>query len=500
VAAPALDFRLRVAMVPVRQRNNVKVRMMPDGARGAVAPADFGFISAIVAVATIGGFMFGYDSGVINGTQKGLEAAFGLDRLGIGVNVGAILVGSAIGAFGAGRLSDRIGRRGVMMLAAVLFLVSAALAGAASSSALFIIARVVGGFGVGAASVTSPVYISEVTPAHVRGRLSSVQQVMIITGLTGAFVANFLLAHYAGGSTASWWLGLPAWRWMFWLQAAPAAVYFLGLLAIPESPRFLIMRGREAEGRRVLTRLFGAAEADRKIPQIQASLAADHHKPKLSDLIDKTTGHVRPIVWAGIGLAIFQQFVGINVVFYYGAALWEAVGFSERDALMTNILSGALSIGACLLTIALVDRIGRKPLLLIGSAGMAVTLAAVAYAFSTAVTGAGGAVSMPGHNGVIALVAANLYVIAFNLSWGPIMWVMLGEMFPNQIRGSGLAVAGFAQWIANAAVSVSFPTLAHSPGLAATYFGYAFFAAVSFFFVRALVRETRGRELEQMQG
>ena len=386
MAAPALDFRLRVAMVPVRQRNNVKVRMMPDGARGAVAPVDFGFISAIVAVATIGGFMFGYDSGVINGTQKGLEAAFGLDRLGIGVNVGAILVGSAIGAFGAGRLSDRIGRRGVMMLAAVLFLVSAALAGAASSSALFIIARVIGGFGVGAASVTSPVYISEVTPAHVRGRLSSVQQVMIITGLTGAFVANFLLAHYAGGSTASWWLGLPAWRWMFWLQAAPAAVYFLGLLAIPESPRFLIMRGRETEGRRVLTRLFGAAEADRKIPQIQASLAADHHKPKLSDLIDKTTGHVRPIVWAGIGLAIFQQFVGINVVFYYGAALWEAVGFSERDALMTNILSGALSIGACLLTIALVDRIGRKPLLLIGSAGMAVTLAAVAYAFSTAVT------------------------------------------------------------------------------------------------------------------
>jgi SP family sugar:H+ symporter-like MFS transporter len=474
--------------------------MMPNGAKGAVAPVDFGFIIAIVAVATIGGFMFGYDSGVINGTQKGLQAAFALDRLGIGVNVGAILVGSAIGAFGAGRLSDRIGRRGVMRLAAVLFLISAGLAGAASNSALFIIARIIGGFGVGAASVTSPVYISEVTPAHVRGRLSSIQQVMIITGLTGAFLANFLLARYAGGSTAPWWLGLPAWRWMFWLQAAPATVYFLGLLIIPESPRYLIMHGRVDEGRQVLTRLFGEAEADRKIPQIQASLAAHHHKPKLSDLIDKTTGRVRPIVWAGIGLAIFQQFVGINVVFYYGAALWEAVGFSERDALMTNVLSGALAIGACLLTIATVDRIGRKPLLLFGSAGMAVTLAALAYAFSTAVTGAGGAVAMPGHNGLIALIAANLYVVAFNLSWGPIMWVMLGEMFPNQIRGSGLAVAGFAQWIANAAVSVSFPTLAHSPGLAPTYFGYAFFAALSFFFVRAMVTETRGRELEHMHG
>lgn len=461
---------------------------------------NFGFIAAIVAVATIGGFMFGYDSGVINGTQKGLESAFDLGRLGIGVNVGAILVGSAIGAFGAGRLSDAIGRRGVMMLAAVLFLVSALIAGAAGGSAWFIIARIIGGLGVGAASVISPVYISEVTPANVRGRLSSVQQVMIITGLTGAFVANYFLAAYAGGSTAEFWLGYPAWRWMFWLQAIPALIYLLALLIIPESPRYLVVKGREADAHRVLTRLFGAAEADRKVSEIRASLAADHHKPKLADLVDKATGKIRPILWTGIGLAVFQQLVGINVVFYYGATLWEAVGFSENDALLINILSGALSIGACLLTIALVDRIGRKPLLLIGSAGMAVTLAIVAYAFSTAVTGADGAVSLPGNNGVLALVSANLYVIFFNVSWGPVMWVMLGEMFPNQIRGSGLAVSGFAQWIANAAISVSFPTLAVSPGLAVTYLGYAFFAAISFFFVRAMVHETRGRELEDMQG
>jgi SP family sugar:H+ symporter-like MFS transporter len=323
---------------------------------------------------------------------------------------------------------------------------------------------------------------------------------MIITGLTGAFVANFVLARYAGGSTEALWLDLPAWRWMFWLQAIPAAIYFFALLIIPESPRYLVVKGQEPRAHAVLTRLFGTAEADRKVAEIRASLASDHHKPKLSDLIEKTSGRVRPIVWAGIGLAVFQQLVGINVVFYYGATLWEAVGFSEDYALQTNILSGVLSIGACLATIALVDRIGRKPLLLIGSAGMAVTLATVAYAFSTAVTGADGAVSLPGNNGVIALVAANLYVIFFNMSWGPIMWVMLGEMFPNQIRGSGLAVAGFAQWIANAAVSVSFPALAVSPGLAVTYTGYAFFAAVSFFFVRAMVNETKGRELEEMEG
>ena len=467
---------------------------------GNAAKVNMAFIAAIVAVATIGGFMFGYDSGVINGTQKGLESAFDLGSLGIGVNVGAILVGSSIGAFGAGRMADIIGRRGVMMLSAILFLVSALLAGAAGSSAIFIIARIVGGLGVGAASVISPVYISEVTPAAVRGRLSSVQQVMIISGLTGAFVANFVLARYAGGSTADLWMGFPAWRWMFWLQAIPAAIYFLALLVIPESPRYLVARGQDDRAHAVLTKLFGSAEATRKVADIRASLAADHHRPQLSDLVDKASGRIRPIVWTGIGLAVFQQLVGINVVFYYGATLWEAVGFSEDYALQTNILSGVLSIGACLATIAMVDRIGRKPLLRIGSAGMAVTLATVAYAFSTAVTGADGAVSLPGNNGIIALVAANLYVIFFNMSWGPIMWVMLGEMFPNQIRGSGLAVAGFAQWIANALVSVSFPSLVVWPGLATAYVGYALFAAISFFFVRGMVNETKGRELEDMVG
>ncbi len=457
-------------------------------------------VALVVAVATIGGFMFGYDSGVINGTQNGLEAAFNLGRLGIGINVGAILVGSSIGAFIAGRLSDLIGRRGTMMLAAVLFLASALAAGAATSSAIFILARIVGGLGVGAASVTSPVYISEMTPAGIRGRLSSVQQVMIITGLTGAFLANFVLARWAGGSTASLWFGFAAWRWMFWLQAIPAAIYFVALLTIPESPRYLVARGRETEAHAVLSRLLGEAEADRKVREIRASLAADHHRPRLSDLVDKRTGRIRPVLWAGIGLAVFQQLVGINVVFYYGATLWQAVGFTEDYALQINILSGTLSIGACLATIALIDRIGRKPLLLIGSAGMAVALALVAWAFSTAVTDAHGSLVLPGHFGLVALISANVYTVFFNLSWGPVMWVMLGEMFPNQIRGSALAVAGFAQWIANAAISVSFPSMAEKPGLAITYVLYAAAAAISFFFVRATVQETRGRELEDMEG
>ncbi|WP_041373551.1 sugar porter family MFS transporter [Phenylobacterium zucineum] len=466
---------------------------------GEAARVNMAFIGAIVAVATIGGFMFGYDSGVINGTQDGLESAFNLSKLGTGFNVGAILLGCAAGAFLAGRLADRIGRRSVMMIAAVLFILSALGTGAADSSAVFIVARIVGGLGVGAASVLSPVYISEVTPASIRGRLSSVQQIMIITGLTGAFVANYLLAATAGGSTAEFWMGFPAWRWMFWMQVIPAGIFFLTLLLIPESPRYLVVKGREAEAEGVLTRLFGAAEARRKVEEIRASLAADHHRPSLKDLVDKTTGKIRPIVWTGIGLAVFQQLVGINVVFYYGAVLWQSVGFSEDDALKINILSGSLSILACLATVLLIDRIGRKPLLLAGSAGMAVTLGIMTAAFSTA-TVVDGAVELSDGAGLIALIAANAYVVFFNLSWGPVMWVMLGEMFPNQIRGSGLAVAGFAQWIANFGISVSFPALAAGLGLPITYGFYATSALVSLFFVRAMVKETRGRELEEMTG
>ena len=461
---------------------------------------NWSFLVGIVAAATIGGFMFGYDSGVINGTQKGLEAAFALSRLGVGINVGAILLGSSVGAFAAGRLSDLIGRRGVMRLAAALFLLSAVLAGMAPNSPVFIVARIIGGLGVGAASVISPVYISEVVPSRLRGRMSSIQQVMIISGLTGAFLVNYLLARYAGGSTAALWFGFQAWRWMFWLQALPASIYLFALLQIPESPRYLVMRRRLPEARSVLERLVHSREAERTLGDIEASFAEDHHRPRFSDLRDARSGRIRPIVWAGIGLAVFQQLVGINVVFYYGATLWQAVGFSENDALRTNVLSGLLSILACFASMSAVDRLGRRPLLLMGSAGMAVTLGTMAWAFSTVWKSLMGTVVLPHIDGIIALVAANLYVIFFNFSWGPVMWVMLGEMFPNQIRGSGLAVSGFAQWFANAVVSVSFPTLAVTPGLPITYLGYACCAAVSFFFVQHLIHETRGRELEQMVG
>jgi len=474
----------------------------PTGGNGPdIAGTDkvnMAFIALIVAVATIGGFMFGYDSGVINGTQEGLKSAFNLSELSVGINVGAILLGCAVGAFIAGRLADLIGRKTVMLIAAALFVISAFWAGAADSSLHFVIARFIGGLGVGAASVLTPAYISEVTPASMRGRLSSVQQIMIITGLTGAFLGNYALAHTAGSSTAEFWGGFPAWRWMFWLQVVPATIYLLALLAIPESPRFLVAKGKDAQAETVLSKLFGAEAGARKVAEIRASLAADH-KPSFKDLLDPSTHKVRPILWAGLILAVFQQLVGINIVFYYGATLWQSVGFSENDALLINILSGSLSILACLAAIAVIDKIGRKPLLLIGSAGMAVTLGVLAWCFSQAQF-VDGAMHLPDQVGLIALISANLYVVFFNFSWGPVMWVMLGEMFPNQMRGSALAVAGLAQWLANFGISVSFPAMAAGLGLPITYGFYAACALISYFLVQAWVKETRGRELEDMQG
>ena len=456
-------------------------------------------VIAIVAVATIGGLLFGYDSGAVNGTQEGLKTAFNLTENGLGLTVGSLLVGCFVGAFLAGKLADTMGRRKVMMLAAILFLVGAIIQGFSHLQIIFIVARFMGGVAVGAASVLSPVYISEVAPANIRGRMTTIQQIMIITGLTAAFVVNYYLAGAAGSSTAMWWGGYEAWRWMYWMQALPAAVFLVALTFIPESPRFLVQKGRLDEARIVLTRLFGPATAQQKLGEIAASFDKDH-RPRLSDIRDPARGGIRPIVWAGLLLAVFQQLVGINVIFYYGATLWQLAGFTEDQSLQINIVSGLVSIAACFVTVGLVDKIGRKPLLLIGSAGMAVTLFALVYCFHNGTLDAAGNLQLSASLGTTALIAANLYVVFFNVSWGPIMWVMLGEMFPNQIRGSALAVCGFAQWFANFVITWTFPVMAAGLGLTITYGFYATFAAISFFLVLRFIQETNGKELEEMRG
>lgn len=457
----------------------------------------------ICLVAVIGGFLFGFDSGVINGTVDGLQQAFQSDSAGTGFNVSSMLLGCAVGAFAAGRLADRFGRRACLIVTAVLFIVSAWGSGVSDSSLPFVIYRVIGGLAVGAASVLAPAYISEVAPARYRGTLATVQQFAIISGLFCAFLSNYLIAGAAGGSTSEFWFGHAAWRWMFWVEILPAGVFFLALFAIPESPRFLVAAGRREEARRILTRLLGRTSGEERVVEIDASLARDHHRPRFADLRrqpGQKSFALRPIAWLGIGLAVFQQLVGINVIFYYGAVLWQAAGFSEGDALLINIISAGLSFGACLAALLLIDRCGRKPLLLVGSVGMALTLGAAAVIFATAAKDVSGNLMLEGAPGVGALVAANLYVVFFNFSWGPVVWVLLGEMFPNQIRGAGLAVSGFGMWFANFGVTLTFPMLLAGIGLGGAYGIYAAFAVLSLFLVARYVRETRRVELEAMPG
>lgn len=460
--------------------------------------ANMGYIGAIVAVATIGGFLFGYDSGAVNGTQDGLRSAFNLGDAGLGFTVGSLLIGCFIGAFFAGRLADLMGRRNTMMLAAFLFLGGALVQGFADSQPLFVVARLIGGMAVGAASVLSPAYISEVAPASIRGRLTTVQQIMIITGLTAAFVVNYFLAASAGESTAVYWAGIEAWRWMYLMQAVPAAIFLVALLLIPESPRYLVSKRQDEKALKVLTSLYGSEVANVKLHEIRATFAEDH-RPQLSDIRGSGLFGIRPIVWVGIMLAVFQQLVGINVIFYYGETLWKLAGVSEEVALQRNILSGVVSIAACIVTILVIDKIGRKPLLLIGSAGMAVTLLTMAYAFNSGTLDAAEQLQLTPNMGLVALISANLYVIFFNVSWGPVMWVMLGEMFPNQIRGSALAVAGFFQWFANFLIAFSFPAMA-AWSLTGSYVFYGVCAVISFFLVQKFIVETKGKELEEMQG
>jgi SP family sugar:H+ symporter-like MFS transporter len=460
---------------------------------------NMGFVVLISAVATIGGFLFGYDSGVINGTVDGLRAAFHSNSIGTGFNVACMLLGCAVGAFIAGWMADKFGRRTILIVASVCFGINAIGAGIAVSSGQFIFFRVIGGLAVGAASVLAPAYISEVAPARFRGTLSSVQQIAIITGITMSFLSNYLLAQKAGASTAILAFGFEAWRWMFWVMIIPSVAFFFALLFIPESPRFLVANRKKEKALAVLERLMGKGEAQVKTNEIEASLVADHHRPKLTDILDSKTV-IRPIVWVGIGLATFQQLVGINVVFYYGAVLWQSAGFTESQSLLINVITGTVSIAACLVATFLIDKIGRKPLLTIGSVGMALTLGVMAVVFATAIVKTGNVLELTGKSGPIALIAANLYVFFFNLSWGPVMWVMLGEMFPNQIRGSGLAVSGLAQWGSNFGITMTFPVLLAGIGLGGAYGLYAGCAVISIFFILKFVKETKGKELEAMEG
>ncbi|MEU8357600.1 sugar porter family MFS transporter [Nonomuraea sp. NPDC048882] len=454
-----------------------------------------GHVVFITAAAAIGGFLFGYDSSVINGAVVGIQQHFRVGAVEIGFVVAIALLGSALGAWAGGGLADRWGRTRSMQMAAILFAISSI--GQMLPFAVWDLAfwRVVAGFAIGMASVLGPAYIAEVAPPAYRGRLGSFQQLAIVLGIAVSQLVNYVIAQLAGGKVNNVLLGLEAWQWMLGACVVPALLYLLFALNIPESPRYLIMAGRTQQARQVLAEVEGDdVDLDSRISEIQNVLRTER-VPGLKDLRGSALG-LLPIVWIGIVLSAFQQFVGINVIFYYSSVLWQSVGINQSDSLLISFSSSIINIIGTFIAISLVDRIGRKPLLMIGSAGMAISLATAAWAFSFA-GGAGEPVTLPAVQGAVALIAANLFVLFFALSWGVVVWVLLGEMFPNRIRAAALGVAAAAQWIANWLITVSFPAMSEW-NLPLTYAIYALFALLSFLFVTKWVRETKGRKLEDM--
>ena len=451
---------------------------------------------ALSIAAAVGGFLFGFDSSVINGAVNSIETQFGLTSITTGFVVAVALLGCAFGAVLAGILSDRWGRLRVMLIGAVMFFVSALGSGLAFTAIDLTFWRLVGGIGIGIASVVAPAYIAEVAPRQIRGTLGSLQQLAITLGIFAALLSNAVLAGVAGGASDTLWLGLEAWRWMLLVEAVPALVYGLLALKMPESPRFLIAKGRPDEARAIFAKLVPEVDLDQTMRELQQRIVTDQKNAGVS-LRGPRFG-LQPIVWVGIILSVFQQFVGINVIFYYSTTLWQSVGFDESSSFGISVFTSVINVLVTLVAIFLVDRVGRKPILLSGSLLMAVSLATMALCFAFSTTDAEGAVSLPAPWGPIALVAANLFVIGFGASWGPLVWVLLGEIFPSRIRGKALGVAAGAQWIANFLITVSFPAMS-SWSLPVTYGMYAAFAALSFFYVLLRIPETKGMELEQTE-
>ncbi|MFF4590013.1 sugar porter family MFS transporter [Streptomyces sp. NPDC001388] len=462
-----------------------------SGARTA-PPDHLGHVIFIAAAAAMGGFLFGYDSSVINGAVEAIRDRYDIGSAALAQVIAIALIGCAIGAATAGRIADRIGRIRVMQIAAVLFTVSAVGSALPFSLWDFALWRVVGGFAIGMASVIGPAYIAEVAPPAYRGRLGSFQQAAIVIGIAVSQLVNWGLLNAAGGDQRGELMGLEAWQVMLGVMVVPAVLYGLLSFAIPESPRFLISVGKRERAREILAEVEGdSADLDARVTEIEHAMNSEH-KSTFKDLLGGGF-FFKPIVWIGIGLSVFQQFVGINVAFYYSSTLWQSVGVDPTESFFYSFTTSIINIVGTVIAMIFVDRVGRRPLAIIGSVGMVIGLALEAWAFSFDLVDG----KLPAAQGWTALIAAHVFVLFFALSWGVVVWVMLGEMFPNRIRAAALGVAASAQWIANWAITASFPSLADW-NLSVTYVIYTAFAALSVPFVLRYVKETKGKALEEM--
>jgi len=444
-------------------------------------------VFGIACAVALGGFLVGFDATVISGAVPFIRDYFGLGgsagSLKLGWAVSCLGWGAMAGNVAAGLLSDRLGRKRLLLLTSVLFLASALTAALSENFVVFVAARICGGLAVGAALLTAPVYIAEIAPARTRGSLVSLNQLMIVIGISLSFFSNYFLLS----------LGDECWRWMLGIQTIPAAAYFLLLMSIPESPRWLLSQSREQEARAVLEMVHGQAAAERELTDISSGLGQQVRRFALRELL---TGRLRKVMIFGFGIAFFQQATGINAIFYYLPTIFAQTGGGLSSAFGQSVFVGLVNVGMTIVAIWLIDRLGRKPLLCAGIAGMAVSLLIIGWAFQTAHAGTS-AQAPVSHSGIV-LVAIAAFVASFAVSLGPVMWVMLSEIFPNEERAAAIAVVGFWNSLVSASVTLLFPKELATWGPGGTFFCYGSFAAAGLLFIVLLAPETKGKSLEQL--
>ena len=432
------------------------------------------FIVLVSFVAALGGLLFGFDTAIISGTIPYITSYFRLDEYMLGWSVSSILVGCAVGAMAAGALADRLGRRLTLIICAVLFAVSGLGAGLSHQLYVFVLFRLIGGLGVGAAAMVSPMYIAEIAPAKWRGRLVACYQLAIVIGILVAYFSNYLFAA----------LGENNWRWMFASQAAPSLLFLGLLLLVPETPRWLIMKGKNAAAKIILEKIAGTESIEDEIAEIENSFHAKH-KVSIKQLFGKT---YRPVLWIGIVVAVFQQVTGINSIIYYAPVIFKETGISGTSSLLQTIAIGVVNIISTFIAIGLVDKVGRKKLLLIGSVLMGLSLVVVGLCFKYSY-----------FDNYIVLVFLLLYVASFGATMGAVVWVYIAEIFPNLVRSLALSIATLSLWLADFAVTLSFPAMTKHLGVAYTMFTYAIFCIAAFVYVLYKVNETKGKSLEEIE-
>jgi sugar porter (SP) family MFS transporter len=437
---------------------------------------NIGFVALTVA---IGGFLLGFDATVISGVVPFIKEYFSLSGSGgdlkLGFAVSSLGWGAMAGNAIAGPLSDRFGRRRVLLGTALLFVMSSLLAASATSFPGFVVARIVGGLAVGGAILIAPVYIAEIAPAEKRGSLVSLNQLMIVIGISASFFSNYFLLE----------LGEHNWRYMLGVQMVPALLYFVLLWFVPESPRWLLLKGQDEAALQVLRRVAGEQAAQENLQQIQRSLTTKAVSRGFRGLLDS---RVRLIMIIALGLAFFQQITGINAIFYYLPTIFAQAGGGVNDAFRQAVMVGLVNVVMTFVAIWLIDKLGRKPLLIMGIAGMALSLFAISWAFS-----------QESYNARLVLIAIIGFVASFAISLGPVMWVLLSEIFPNEQRAAAISVAGFWNALTSASVTMIFPWALSTLGSGGTFLAFGLFATAALLFVVLLVPETKGRTLEQLE-